>query len=109
MKCPHEKFTCTFKGTANELTEHLHVCPFEPIKALLEVNDRRVTSLESELQQKDAEIGFLRSMLSNLSQKLDSVEKDSLHKFGQSLESLSTEIFPRARICNCFLLVFLHR
>ena len=27
------------------------MCPFEPIKALLEVNDRRVTSLESHLDE----------------------------------------------------------
>ena len=63
---------------------HIGECPFEPIKDVLEVSQQRMASLELELQQKDAEIGFLRSMLSKVSERLDVVEKHTQEKLGLS-------------------------
>ncbi|KAI0208594.1 E3 ubiquitin-protein ligase TRAF7 [Lamellibrachia satsuma] len=75
-KCPHHKYNCDFIGTAAELTEHLSECKFEAIKGFLHETEKNVGELQATVIQKDQEIGFLRSMLGKLSEKVEMLEKD---------------------------------
>lgn len=75
-KCPHHKYNCEFVGTAAELTEHLSECRFEVIKGFLHETEKSLAELQATVVQKDQEIGFLRSMLGKLSEKVEMMEKD---------------------------------
>ncbi|KAK2184415.1 hypothetical protein NP493_264g02015 [Ridgeia piscesae] len=75
-KCPHHKYNCEFIGTAAELTEHLSECRFEAIKGFLHQTEKSLTELQATIIQKDQEIGFLRSMLGKLSEKVEMMEKE---------------------------------
>ena len=75
---------CVFHGTAEELTSHLDGnCPYEEIKEFLWRTDNRITDLQVANNQKDQDIGFLRSMLGKLSEKVDNLEKNAEIKFGR--------------------------
>ena len=87
VKCRHDKYGCPFLGTAHGLSEHLAQCQYEPIKDFLHENERRLSAMELDLKQKDAEIGFLRSMLSKMSERLDGFEKDTVVKVGELSQS----------------------
>ncbi|WAQ96435.1 TRAF7-like protein [Mya arenaria] len=75
VRCPHQKFSCEFTGTSEELEDHLKVCKFESMKEFLQRTDERITDLQFALNSKDQEIAFLRSMLGKLSEKVESLEK----------------------------------
>ena len=68
--------SCDFIGTAAELTEHLGQCKFEAIKGFLRETEKNVGELQATVIQKEQEIGFLRSMLGKLSEKVEMLEKD---------------------------------
>ena len=68
-------YSCDFTGTQEELDEHLKVCKFEGMKEFLHRTDEKIADLQFSLNTKDQEIGFLRSMLGKLSEKVDNLEK----------------------------------
>lgn len=73
---------CSFSGTNEGLVDHLPGCPYEALKAFIETTDSRINKLQCVIQQKDEEIGFLRSMLSKLAEKVDTLEKNYDIKLG---------------------------
>lgn len=75
VKCPHQKYSCDFGGTQEELDEHLKSCKFESMKEFLQRTDERIADLTFTLNSKDQEIAFLRSMLGKLSEKVETLEK----------------------------------
>lgn len=83
VKCTESKYGCPFIGTAEGLQMHLQECKYEPIKEFLRQNERRISAMELDLKQKETEIGFLRSMLSKMSERLDGFEKDTVAKVGK--------------------------
>ncbi|XP_046580638.1 LOW QUALITY PROTEIN: E3 ubiquitin-protein ligase TRAF7-like [Haliotis rubra] len=82
VRCPHQKYSCEFLGTQEELEEHMKVCKFDSMKEFLQRTDERMTDLQFSLNQKDQEIEFLRSMLGKLSERLESLEKSVDLKLG---------------------------
>ncbi|KAK3584978.1 hypothetical protein CHS0354_037347 [Potamilus streckersoni] len=62
-------------GTQEELDEHLKTCKFEGMKEFLHRTDEKIADIQFSLNQKDQEIGFLRSMLGKLSERLETLEK----------------------------------
>ena len=58
------------------MTEHLRECRFEAIKGFLHQTERSLSELQATVVQKDQEIGFLRSMLGKLSEKVEMMEKE---------------------------------
>lgn len=80
--CPHQRYSCEFVGTQEELDEHLKACKFESMKDFLQRTDERINDLQVHLNQKDQEIEFLRSMLGRLSERLENMEKSVDLKLG---------------------------
>ncbi|XP_064610459.1 LOW QUALITY PROTEIN: E3 ubiquitin-protein ligase TRAF7-like [Liolophura sinensis] len=74
-RCPYYKYNCNFHGTREDLEEHLKQCKFENMKEFIQRTEERVSDLQCSLSQKEQEIGFLRTMLGKLSEKLDRLEK----------------------------------
>ncbi|XP_064406135.1 E3 ubiquitin-protein ligase TRAF7-like [Halichondria panicea] len=78
VRCPHLKYTCLFEGTREDMTEHLeNSCKYEGLKGFLGRTEDQISDLTDELKRKDEEIMFLRSMLANLSEKVEHLEKSS--------------------------------
>lgn len=73
--CPQHKYGCSFNGTACELGDHLKSCQYEGMKDFIKRTETKVSEMQLSLQQKDHEIGFLRAMLSKLSEKVETLEK----------------------------------
>ncbi|XP_077979630.1 E3 ubiquitin-protein ligase TRAF7-like isoform X2 [Glandiceps talaboti] len=74
-KCDHIKYGCMFVGTEQELQTHLTSCRYESMKEFLQSTEDKVGELSLSLEKKDQEIGFLRSMLGKLSERVDRLEK----------------------------------
>eukprot|EP00051_Salpingoeca_urceolata_P027745 m.483093 g.483093 ORF g.483093 m.483093 type:complete len:741 (-) comp22779_c0_seq1:113-2335(-) len=72
--CSHKARGCEFEGTQENLQEHLKSCKFESVKELLQESDARLSLLAQDAESKDQEIGFLRSMLAKLSERLERME-----------------------------------
>lgn len=68
--------SCLFHGTTAELEGHLESCLYEKMKEFIKRTENKVSELQQSLQQKDHEIGFLRAMLSKLSEKVEALEKN---------------------------------
>ena len=77
-------FSCKFSGTSEELVSHLEECKYEGIKDYIQQTETRMADYQRRLDQKEQEIGFLRSMLSTLSEKVESLEKTFDLKLGKS-------------------------
>lgn len=74
--CPQHIYGCLFHGTTAELKGHLESCLYEKMKEFIKRTETKVSELQQSLQQKDHEIGFLRAMLSKLSEKVEALEKN---------------------------------
>ncbi|XP_061416769.1 E3 ubiquitin-protein ligase TRAF7 isoform X1 [Lethenteron reissneri] len=81
IKCVHAKYGCPFAGNQEAFALHLPSCRFEGLKEFLQQTEDRFHELQLSLTQKDQEIGFLRSMLGKLSERLDQHEKSVELKF----------------------------
>uniref|UniRef100_UPI00358E0432 E3 ubiquitin-protein ligase TRAF7 isoform X1 n=1 Tax=Myxine glutinosa TaxID=7769 RepID=UPI00358E0432 len=81
IKCPHSKYGCQFAGNQEAYRSHLTACRFEGLKEFLQQTDDRFHELQFSMVQKDQEIGFLRSMLGKLSERLEQHEKSIELKF----------------------------
>lgn len=76
-------YSCEFHGTATELGVHLEEhCPFEGVKDFLWRTESSISELQASLQQKDQEIGFLKSMLGKISERVEILEKNMDDKLG---------------------------
>ncbi|XP_013417562.1 E3 ubiquitin-protein ligase TRAF7-like [Lingula anatina] len=73
-RCPHSKYGCDFSGTQDSLEDHLETCKYESMKEFLQSTGDKISELNYNLGQKEQEIGFLRSMLGKLSEKVDAME-----------------------------------
>ncbi len=83
--CIHDIFSisCLFEGTREDMTEHLeNSCKYEGLKGFLGRTEDQISDLTDELKRKDEEIMFLRSMLANLSEKVEHLEKSSEKQLG---------------------------
>ena len=67
--------SCEFHGTTAELSSHVQQCPYEAVKHYISRTETQFNELVSMLQHKDQEISFLRAMLGQLSNKVDSLQK----------------------------------
>lgn len=85
--------SCNFHGTREDLEEHLKQCKFENMKEFIQRTEERVSDLQCSLSQKEQEIGFLRTMLGKLSEKLDRLEKFVEFKVGKKICLTSVYIF----------------
>ena len=66
--------------------EHLEKdCKYEGLKGFLGQTEDQISDLQEELKRKDEEIMFLRSMLANLSEKVEHLEKSSEEKLGEGV------------------------
>ncbi|XP_071963692.1 E3 ubiquitin-protein ligase TRAF7-like isoform X1 [Antedon mediterranea] len=74
-KCDHSKYGCQYVGTLEEVSTHLQTCYYDNIKNFLQNTDDKMRDLQLTIRQKDQEIGFLRSMLGKLSERVDRLEK----------------------------------
>lgn len=75
VTCPHQKYSCDFIGTQDDLVVHLRTCKFEGMKDFLQRTDEKIAELQFSLVTKEHEIGFLRSMLGKLSERVENLEK----------------------------------
>ena len=58
------------------MIEHLkNSCKYEGLKGFLGCTEDLISDLTEELKRKDEEIMFLRSMLANLSEKVEQLER----------------------------------
>lgn len=90
--------SCDFVGTQDDLEEHLKMCRFEGMKDFLQRVDEKMADMQMNLNQKDQEIEFLRSMLGKLSERLETLEKNVDMKLGTCMLSLSNA-------CTCTYIV----
>ncbi|XP_041473085.1 E3 ubiquitin-protein ligase TRAF7-like [Lytechinus variegatus] len=76
-KCDHQRYGCHFVGTQEQVEAHLSQgqCAYDSIKDFLSASDDKIRELQMTIHQKDQEIGFLRSMLGKLSERVDRLEK----------------------------------
>lgn len=74
--------SCEFRGTQEDLEDHLKVCRFEGMKDFIQRVDEKMQDLHLSVNQKDQEIEFLRSMLGRLSERLENLEKSVDVKLG---------------------------
>ncbi|XP_072029990.1 E3 ubiquitin-protein ligase TRAF7-like isoform X3 [Amphiura filiformis] len=88
-KCDHHKYGCHFVGTQEQVNEHLPNCRYEGIKEYLQTSEDRIRELGQTISQKDQEIGFLRSMLGKLSERVDRLEKSMELKINYLDENLT--------------------
>ncbi len=58
-------------------------CQFEKIKDFLWRTETKINDLQNKVTQKDDEIGFLRSMLGKLSERVEMLEKSTEDKIGK--------------------------
>ena len=79
-------FSCDFTGTQDELEDHLKSCKFESMKEFLHRTDEKISDLQFSLNSKDQEIGFLRSMLGKLSERVETLERNSEVKLSKFTE-----------------------
>lgn len=75
-------FSCDFIGTQEDFEDHLKGCKFDGMKDFLQRTEEKMADLQFSLNQKDQEIGFLRSMLGKLSERLENLEKSVEIKIG---------------------------
>ena len=73
-----------FMGTEGQLSDHMPVCRYEEMKDYIKRTEGKLSTLQGKIEQKDQEIGFLRSMLGKLSEKVDQMEKTFDQKVGKS-------------------------
>jgi hypothetical protein len=90
--------SCDFVGTQDDLEEHLKMCRFEGMKDFLQRVDEKMADMQMNLNQKDQEIEFLRSMLGKLSERLETLEKNVDMKLGTCMLNLSNA-------CTCTYIV----
>jgi len=65
------------------MVDHLERhCRYEGLKGFLGKTEDQLSDLQEELKRKDEEIMFLRSMLANLSEKVEHLVKNSEEKLG---------------------------
>ncbi len=80
---PSPTASCLFEGTRDDMTDHLESsCKYEGLKGFLGRTEDQISDLTDELKRKDEEIMFLRSMLANLSEKVEHLEKSSEKQLG---------------------------
>lgn len=73
-----------FEGTREEMMTHLTTsCKYEGLKGFLGKTEDQLSELQEELKRKDEEIMFLRSMLANISERVEHLEKSSEEKLGE--------------------------
>ena len=65
---------CEFHGTTTDLASHVEHCPYEAVKHFISRTEDQFGELVKMLQHKDQEISFLRAMLGQLSNKVDSLQ-----------------------------------
>ena len=82
LKIFYFSFRCDFNGTGEDLEGHLETCKYENVKEFLQRTDEKISELHFNLQQKDQDIGFLRSMLGKLSERVERLEKSQELKMG---------------------------
>ena len=58
-------------------------CQFEGMKDFIRHTENKISDLQISNNQKEQEIGFLRSMLSKLSERVEELEKAADIKFGK--------------------------
>ena len=61
-------------GRSGDLCPHLETCRYEALKHFVSRTDQRLNELQTSLGQRDQEVGFLRSMLGTLSERVDQLE-----------------------------------
>ena len=88
--------SCDFTGTQDELEDHLKTCKFESMKEFLHRTDEKISDLQFALNSKDQEVGFLRSMLGKLSERVETLERNSEVKLGKLSEWVET--FKRSSV-----------
>ncbi|XP_071493260.1 E3 ubiquitin-protein ligase TRAF7-like [Diadema antillarum] len=90
-KCDHQRYGCHFVGTQEQVMEHLSQgqCPYDSIKEFLGASDDKIRELQMTIHQKDQEIGFLRSMLGKLSERMDRLEKSMEMKINYLDDNMS--------------------
>jgi E3 ubiquitin-protein ligase TRAF7 len=66
----------------DELEDHLKNCKYEDMKEFITKTEGRLADYQLKIEQKDQEIGFLRSMLGKLSERLEVMEKALEDKLG---------------------------
>uniref|UniRef100_A0AAU6MX40 Tumor necrosis factor receptor-related factor 7 n=1 Tax=Argopecten irradians TaxID=31199 RepID=A0AAU6MX40_ARGIR len=94
-RCTHQRFGCEFMGVHDELDEHLKVCKFEGMKEYIHRTEEKMSDMQYSLNQKDQDVGFLRSMLGKLAERLENMEKQTEdrvehleHRLGDVVEEL---------------------
>ncbi|ELU10500.1 hypothetical protein CAPTEDRAFT_116521 [Capitella teleta] len=91
IKCPHSRFGCPFVANHEELEGHLRTCQYESMKDFMQRTESRLADVQLKVEQKDQEIGFLRSMLGKLSERLEVMEKDFGEKIGELFHCIDTK------------------
>nr|XP_054763208.1 E3 ubiquitin-protein ligase TRAF7-like isoform X2 [Lytechinus pictus] len=89
-KCDHQRYGCHFVGTQEQVEAHLSQgqCAYDSIKDFLSASDDKIRELQMTIHQKDQEIGFLRSMLGKLSERVDRLEKSMEMKISECLHAV---------------------
>lgn len=68
-------YSCPFVGNEDQLHNHLLTeCKLEPFKEFLRLTEDRFQEQTELLQLKDREIGFLRSVITKLSERVDDMD-----------------------------------
>eukprot|EP00794_Sanderia_malayensis_P008900 gene8900-9851_t len=75
LSCPHASYNCGFKGTDQQLEEHLNECKYEAIKDFISLTEEKLQQSTALMQEKDQEISFLKSMLAKMTDRMDRMEK----------------------------------
>nr|CAB3267212.1 ZF(TRAF/RING)-5 zinc finger protein [Phallusia mammillata] len=75
IKCPNNKYGCSFVGDQESQVQHSANCKYEFVKGFLQVTDEKIIKLHSAIKQRDEENNFLRSMLSKTAERVDDLEK----------------------------------
>lgn len=70
-------------ATHDELDEHLKLCRFEAMKEYIHRTEEKMSDMQYSLNQKDQEVGFLRSMLGKLAERLENMEKQTEDRVGE--------------------------
>lgn len=100
-RCPHAKFNCKFEGTSEELAEHLRECRFEGVKDFLNHTEKQMEELRSVIVKKDQEFDYMRGMFSQLTERLERLEKVvevRIDLLDENLTKLSSD-FTETRRC----------
>lgn len=94
--------SCQFSGSVTAVEEHVKSCKYESIKGILLQSDATISSLKADIASKDQvtrlsvspkrlstrqEIGFLRSMLAKLSERVSQMESKFEQRIGRGVDT----------------------